>query len=51
MHWRAQDMARQSHVLPVYFFGRHTQAHRLQDRIEELRLTVPLMENALAAWR
>lgn len=43
-HWRAQDMARQSRVLPVHFFGWDAQAHRLQNRIEELWLTVPLME-------
>lgn len=43
-HWRARDMARQSRALPVHFFGGDLQAHRLQERIEELWLTVPLME-------
>lgn len=43
-HWRARDMARQSQSLPMHFLGWDTQAHRLQERIEELWLTVPLME-------
>lgn len=43
-HWRAIDMARQSRSLPIDFVGRDTQAQRLQERIEELWLTVPLME-------
>lgn len=43
-HWRARDMASQSRSVPIHFLGTDTQAHRLQERIEELWLTVPLME-------
>ncbi len=43
-HWRARDMALQSRSMPMPWLGADTQAHRLQARIEELWLTVPLME-------
>jgi len=43
-HWRARDMASQSRSVPIRILGADTQAHRLQERIEELWLTVPLME-------
>ncbi len=42
--WRARDMAYQSRSVPMRFMGADAQAYRLQDRIEELWLTVPLME-------
>lgn len=42
--WRARDMAIQSRSVPLQFLGWDKQAHRLQDRLEELWLTVPLME-------
>ncbi|WP_313622807.1 FUSC family protein [Achromobacter sp.] len=42
--WRARDMATQSRAVPMQFMAWDSEAYRLQDRIDELWLTVPLLE-------